>query len=218
MKLVCFRVSFKFLLVSSLFSKNLIIPKNNEMPNQARYKNNIFLKHSWLVHFRPWVKHNYKGGLPWWKKTKNPNFLKLQINIINIQLSRNLKSKLEQFQVDVASRRTHSRRWRYQLRCWFTLAPQFVTMGMVLLFTTILSIGYFLLCFFMWPPPFLFLIAFLLTGRNGKNQGWFFLCIFRMLPGPNFAVIANCSFGDVEAPVQPLLGLPHFWSYSFQTL
>ncbi len=187
------------------------------MPNQARYNNNIYIQNSWLVHFRPWVKHTYKGRQRWSKKTKNLTFVRLLLNIINIQPLGNLKSKLKQFQVDVASKTTHSRRWRYQLRCWFTLAPHFVTTAIVLLFTTILWIGYFHLGFFMWPLPFLFPIAFLLTRQNRKDQRWFFLCIYRTLPGPNFEVIENSTLRNVEAPVQPVLGLPHFGRYSFQT-
>jgi hypothetical protein len=37
-------------MVGSHFSEVLIISKNSEMPNQARYNNNIVKKYSWLVH------------------------------------------------------------------------------------------------------------------------------------------------------------------------
>jgi hypothetical protein len=37
-------------MVGSHFSKFLIISKNNEMPNQAKYNNDILKIYSWLVH------------------------------------------------------------------------------------------------------------------------------------------------------------------------
>jgi hypothetical protein len=36
---------------------------------------------------------------------------------------------------------------------------------------------------------------------NLKDQRWFFLCVFRTLPGLNFAVVENCTFRNVEGPV-----------------
>jgi len=34
-----------------------------------------------------------------------------------------------------------------------------------------------------------------------KTSSDFFLCIFRTLPGLNFAVVENCTFRNVEGPV-----------------
>jgi hypothetical protein len=64
----------------------LIISKNNEMPNQARYNNNILEKYSWLVHLG--LDSNTPTKVAYHdKKTENLTFLRLLLNIINIQPS-----------------------------------------------------------------------------------------------------------------------------------
>ncbi len=51
-----------------------------------------------------------------------------------------------------------------------------------------------------------------------QSQRWFFLCIFRDAPWPefNFAVIGNCTLRNVEGPVQPVRGLSHFGRHGFK--
>ncbi len=102
--------------------------------------------------------------------------------IINIQPSGNLTSKLKQFQVDVASKTTHSRRWRYQLRCWFTLAPQWVW------FYISLQFFWQVIFFFAFScDPYLFFspLPSFWHAKTGKTSGDFSL-YFQAAPWPEF--------------------------------
>ncbi len=54
------------------------------------------------------------------------------------------------------------------------------------------------------------------TYPTRKDQQWFYLCIFRMLLGLNFAVIENCTFRNVEGPVLTgCTGPSTFWNVQF---